>query len=116
VDDLVEIGDLEQFIASTYMVAVYCSKGYFQSANCMRELTAATTLCKPAIPLLDPDASRGGLTANEIHNQLLEANQRYANWGFSSDVPQGEALYCHLFEHNVIEWNRLGCFQVSFEG
>jgi len=110
-DDLQEIGDLEGYVDRSRMVLVYCSSGYFQSKNCLRELAAATTKIKPVIALVDIDESRGGLSHDEIHSQLLEAKHHYEKWGFGSQVPQGEVLYRHLFAHDPIEWNRLGHFQ-----
>ena len=113
VDDLEEIGDLEGYIDRTTAVLVYCSKGYFTSKNCMRELVSSTLKQKPIIALIDPDASRGGLSLDECHAQLVEADAMYAKWDFNTepDGPRGQALYDHLFKHEPIEWNRLGVFQ-----
>ena len=38
----------------------------------MRELVCSTTMQKPIIALVDPDVSRGGLTAADVRRQLLE--------------------------------------------
>jgi hypothetical protein len=103
VDDLEEIGDLEGYIDRTRKILVYCSKGYFQSANCMRELVAATTMSKSTIALLDPDGSRGGLPPKEIQKQLIEAEQKFEKWGIDDDAPLGEDLYRHLFAREPIE-------------
>ena len=89
---------------------VFCSKGYFQSKNCMIELRAAVVAQKPLIALLDPDASRGGLSAVEVRQQLAEATTKYTMWGFTSK-PSGEDLNDALFANEPIEWNRLGAFQ-----
>jgi len=89
---------------------VFCSKGYFQSKNCMIELRAAVVAQKPLIALLDPDASRGGLSAVEVRQQLAEATAKYTMWGFTSK-PSGEDLNDALFANEPIEWNRLGAFQ-----
>ena len=67
-----EIDDLEGYIERTEKVLIYCSKGYFQSKNCMRELVSTTTKRKSAIALIDPDALRGGLSVQEVRAQLLE--------------------------------------------
>ena len=113
VDDLEEIGHLEGYIDRTATVLIYCSKGYFTSKNCMRELVSSTLKRKPIIALIDPDASRGGLSLDECHAQLLEADAMYAKWDFNTepDGPRGQELYDHLFKHEPIEWNRLGVFQ-----
>jgi hypothetical protein len=73
----------------------------------MRELVSTTTKRKPTIALIDPDASRGGLSVEEVHAQLLEAEASYAKWGFDANTtPNGEALHGHLFQAMAIEWNR----------
>jgi len=111
VDDLEDIGDLGSYIRRTTTVLVYCSKGYFTSQNCMREIVASTAMQKPMIALIDSDADRGGLSVEEVHTQLVEADQLYAKWNFNSDGPRGEVLHRHLFAHEPIEWNRIGHFQ-----
>ena len=113
VDDLEEIGDLEGYIERTTTILVYCSRGYFTSKNCMRELVSSMIKEKPIIALIDPDASHGGLSLDECHAQLLEADAMYAKWGFNTepDAPLGRTLYNHLFKYEPIEWNRIGHFQ-----
>ena len=104
---LEEIGDLEGYIERTTTILVYCSSGYFQSKNCMRELVASTRMRKPIIALIDPDASRGGLSLDEVHARLLTAEGSYAKWGFDeAATPNGQALHDHLFASEAIEWNR----------
>ena len=72
-----EIGNLEGYITRTTNILVYCSKGYYQSKNCMRELTSSVRLEKPIIALIDLDASRGGLTREEVGDQLRAAEASY---------------------------------------
>merc|ERR1711988_1872331 len=79
----------------------------------MVELTSTTKLQKPVVALVDPDSSRGGMSADEVHTQLLEAESSYLKW-FGSDaetLPRGDELYNHLFLREAIEWNRIGHFQ-----
>ena len=111
VDDLEEIGDLEGYIERTTTILVYCSRGYFTSKNCMRELVSSTKMRKPIIALIDSDASRGGLSLGEIQTQVLEADGMYAKWEFNQNGLAGLELYDHLFAHDPIEWNRIGHFQ-----
>ena len=114
VDDLEEIGDVERYIARASTVVVYCSDGYFKSKNCMRELISATALEKLTIALVDPDASRGGLSSKEIREQLVEAEASYAKWDLIvSTTPSGEALFEHLFAYEPVEWNRIGHFRAA---
>ena len=114
VDDLEEIGGLEGYIERTSTVLVFCSKGYFISKNCMRELVSTVQTQKPIIALMEPEALHGGLTTAEIHIQLIEAEGHYEKWGFQRETtPTGQALYDHLFAHDAIEWNRIGHFQTA---
>ena len=41
VDDLKEIGNIKGYIERSDTILVFCSKGYFGSQNCMRELVAS---------------------------------------------------------------------------
>jgi hypothetical protein len=88
---------------------------------------------KPLITVLEPDASRGGLSRREIR-ELLAA--KYAStrslakvswaekWGFENEVaswaaewrceltpPSVEAIQTALFTSPLIEWNRFSAFQ-----
>ena len=49
VDDLEEIGNLEQYIKRSRSVLCFCSTGYFESKNCMRELRCAVETKKPLV-------------------------------------------------------------------
>jgi len=111
VDDLEEIGDLEGYIDRTSTILVYCSKGYFASKNCMRELISTVTKQKPLIALTDPETSHGGLSLEEVREQLMEADGLYEKWGFTEAMPSGQELYSALFASETIEWNRIGHFQ-----
>ena len=104
--DLEEIGDLEGYIRRTTTVLVYCSNGYFNSKNCMRELVATVQMGKPIIALIDTDTSRGGLTLEQVQQRLHCPH--YARWGFADDTPNGDLLIEALFAHEPIEWNRIG--------
>jgi len=80
----------------------------------MREIVAATAKGKPMIALIELDASRGGLSLEEVNTQLLEADALYDKWGFNlagENSLNGAALYAHLFAQDPIEWNRIGHFQ-----
>jgi len=93
-------------------ILVYCSKGYFVSQNCMRELIATTTKRKPAIALVDPDTSRGGLSIEEVQGRLHVGEKNYPKWGLDvATTPDAQVLFGHLFSNEPIEWNRIGVFQ-----
>ena len=108
VDDLEDISDLESYISRSSVVLVFCSEGYFQSKNCMRELQAA--VYKPLVALLEPDKKRGGMSLEEVKQQVLKCGEKYTEWGFD-DKPEPVELSKALLSHDPIEWNRIGEFQ-----
>ena len=61
VDDLKE-GKGGEYVRSSQNVLIFCSEGYFNSVNCMRELLCAVFLGKPLITLVEPEVRHGGLT------------------------------------------------------
>ena len=112
VDDLEEIGDLETYVGHTDFILVYCSKGYFHSKNCVRELMAAAWQAKPIIALVEHGSEKGvGLNNGEIISALMAAQTSYTKWGFNNEALDAETLYSHLFQFPAIEWNRIGHFQ-----
>ena len=77
----------------------------------MIELRASVTKKKRIIALVDNEVNHGGLRISEVKAQLLEADSKYSKWGFDDDGPRGEKLFEALFEHGIVEWNRIGAFQ-----
>lgn len=124
--DLESIDMLESYIANSLNVLVYCSEGYFQSRNCVRELVAAHKKQTPVITLIDL-AHKGGLSLRAIRSSLYRADELAVHkWNFKSHAdspsrtreyhgkfvwPGAEALHEYLFEHPAIEWKRIGHFQ-----
>ena len=41
VDDLKDIGDLEEYVEQSAVIMIFVSKGYFKSLNCLREARGA---------------------------------------------------------------------------
>ena len=108
---LEDISNLQGYIDRTKTVLIYCSNGYFNSKNCMIELRSAVMKGKRIQPLLDPESNHGGLTREQIYDQLVAADANYSKWGFDDDGPKGAELEKALFEQDPIEWNRIGAFQ-----
>eukprot|EP00966_Prymnesium_polylepis_P197532 4577554-Prymnesium_polylepis.1 len=99
VDDLKDIANLDKYIARTKAVLVFCSDGYFTPKNFMIELRACVKQGKRIVSLVDPDASRGGLTKDQVHEQLLNAEKTlFERWGFVGDGdPSAKELYRAFF-------------------
>ena len=92
VDDLEDISDLEGYVDRSAMILIFCSKGYFQSKNCMREIRSCTRKGKPIIAVLDPDSSNGALSLDEVKGELIVADGSYEKWEFTGDGgPDGAA-------------------------
>ena len=94
VDDLEDIGALEEYVDATAVIMIFVSKGYFKSGNCLRE--ARCTLAKQKPITLMYDAVRGGekldvIVMEECPKELREP----------------------IFDQNaVIEWHRIKDFQL----
>ena len=121
VDDLLK-GRGKEYLDVSGTVLVFCTQGYFQSLNCMRELVRAVLKSKPIICMLEPEERHGRLTPEEILQQLRLAEARYDEWGLSEEVrqwhaegldpmPTADALYAALFAEDAVEWARIGHFQ-----
>lgn len=124
--DLVEIGDLESYIKHSELVLIYCSRGYFQSKNCMRELVASYHMQKSVISLIDLDETRGGMQVNAVKTQLAESDEIFHKWGFRANDsapkgttewhgrlvwPGGKRLFDYISSQELVEWNRIGHYQ-----
>ena len=82
---------------------------------CMHLTPYVSPVYLQVVAALDLDQSRGGLTLQQIHEQLHTAEKEmYAKWDFDATTPSAEALYKYLFEdkEHILEWNRIGAFQV----
>ena len=63
-DDLEDIGMLEEYIEASGVVMIFVSQGYFKSANCLREVRCALSKDKPLSRVHDP--VRGGASLEAI--------------------------------------------------
>ena len=64
VDDLEDIGMLEEYIEASGVIMIFVSQGYFKSANCLREVRCALSNDKPLSRVHDP--VRGGASLEAI--------------------------------------------------
>ena len=105
--DLEDIEHLEAYIDRSSTILVFCSKGYFGSKNCMRELARAVTSGKPMITVIDPDSSSGAMSVDEIRAALKEVGSSTNGLRGVASTDCAQALFAHA----PIDWNRLGAFQ-----
>ena len=58
----------------------------------MRELISCVRKGIPIIALIDPDTNRGGITMQQIRDQLVEAQANYERWDFDIGCPGADDL------------------------
>ena len=70
----------------------FIADGYFQSANCFRELLRAHVLGIPIIVMMEPETTRhGGLTNEEVENHLRTAYEHaVTDWQLDEEVGKWE--------------------------
>lgn len=111
-DDLKE-GKGAEFVDKSLVTLVFCSRGYFTSTNCMRELLRGVFRAKPFICLMELEAKHGGMLLEEVETALQDTEGYWglaaetAAWGFQPP----KDLYTILVAEEVVEWNRIGAFQ-----
>ena len=128
VDDL-QVGRGAEYLDKSAVVLILVSEGYFNSPNCMRELLRAFVTGKPIVVLAEPDSKKGGMTSEQVMQQLREAEapykkhgeefpSKYVMWGLAREVegwgyhmPSADVLHTALFDVEPIEWIRIGKFQ-----
>ena len=57
VDDLEDIGKLEEYVEATGVIMIFVSGGYFKSRNCLREAKCTLEKRKPIVLVHDPGKS-----------------------------------------------------------
>ena len=62
VDDLEDIGALEEYIAYSQMILIFLSQGYFRSKNCLREVRTSLDRQKPLVLVQEVNPEKGGGT------------------------------------------------------
>jgi len=98
VDDLENTEDLEQYVKSSENVLVFLSKGYFFSANCLRELDCALSIQAPLILVHEKNLDKGGVSLDTLRTEV---------------VSQGRDAEC-LFHagQEIVIWYRVEHFQL----
>ena len=94
VDDLLDIGALEEYIEQSAVIMIFVSKGYFKSKNCLREVRCATSKDKRLSLMHDP--VRGGASLDFIIEEECPTEMRSG-----------------IFDlHPIISFHRIKDFQV----
>ena len=123
VDDLEDIGKLEEYIEESSSVLIFLSQGYFSSSNCLREVYHAVHLNKPLILVREPNPMRGGVALQVARSEmprdlresifgLREASTLSPRDSRVSETPSDVDPGCR-FRDRVIDWQRIREFQTE---
>lgn len=136
VDDLQDISKLEEYISATASIMIFLSKGYFFSANCMREAVATTKMGKPILLMHEADVNKGGLSVEQaiddcpehsitevdgvkifhpLRSKIFFLNNRHSK---SSSLDSGGSASSEPdvgrgHPRNIITWHRVYDFQLQ---
>jgi len=72
VDDLKDIGSLEEYIQHSQMILFFLSCGYFRSQNCLREIRSSLEQSKPIVLVQEADPDKGGATLQALRGECPE--------------------------------------------
>ena len=72
VDELDDVGRLEECVGASMCFAIFLSKNYFKSKSCRRELAAALRSEKPITAVHEADVAKGGATLAELSQECAE--------------------------------------------
>jgi len=113
VDDLEEIGALEQYVRETAVVLIFLSKGYFRSFNCLREVVASVNQKKPVVLVWEPDPSKGGARVPELVNELFERREALETLGLTPEEAEEYIFRTSQKDGRpIIPWHRIKDFQL----
>jgi hypothetical protein len=102
VDNLKDIGQLEQHVRESEVVLIMLTQGYVSSFNCRRELKEAVRAQKKLIVLWETDPNHGALTLYDLKGEvelLPEQSDRDAANVLIRMIESGEALEWHRESH-----------------
>merc|ERR1740130_1965614 len=104
VDDLEDIGALEEYIEKSAVVMIFVSKGYFKSGNCLREARCAMEKGKPLSLMHDP--VRGGAPLKSIVEEECPAEMRGPL--FSSSTAREVITFHRIKDFQLVTMKLLG--------
>ena len=88
VDDLEDLGSLEEYIQRSQVILIFMTKGYWRSKNCLREVYASLGQGKPLVLVQEIDPTKGGGTLEELRAEcppalrtaIFGAGRRVVTW------------------------------------
>jgi len=113
VDNLDDVGKLEESVADSATFIIFLSAGYFRSWNCRRELYAALASKRPFIVVHEADTAKGGASIQALRDECRESCVEVAPPAYPSYSGPDEVLACVFDEADPIVWVRVHDFQVE---
>ncbi|EOD07169.1 hypothetical protein EMIHUDRAFT_97003 [Emiliania huxleyi CCMP1516] len=112
VDNLEDVGKLEESVADANTFLVFLSAGYFKSFNCRRELYAALGKDRPFIPIFEADVAKGGASIEALKAECRENCVEVAPPAYPSYGGPDEMIARVFEEAKPIVWVRVNIFQL----
>ena len=113
VDNLEDMGRLEESVADATTFLVFLSAGYFRSCPCRRELYAVLGSNRPFIPIFEADAAKGGASLAVLQAECRENCVEAAPDAYPSYGGPDEMIRRIFWETEPIVWVRVNAFQLE---
>jgi len=113
VDNLDDVGKLEESVADAMTFIIFLSAGYFKSFNCRRELYAALASKRPFIAVHEADVAKGGASIEALKAECRESCVEVSPPAYPSYSGPDEVLARVFDEAKPIVWVRVHDFQVE---
>ena len=112
VDNLDDVGMLEQSVKDSAVFIIFLSTGYFESANCRRELYTALAENKPIVVVREADETKGGADIEIFKAECRDACVETAPPAYPEYKGPTEVL-ARLFTEEPVVWVRMHDFQIE---
>ena len=109
VDDLDDISKLEEYIDATNVIIIFMSRGYFVSANCLREMRAAKQLGKPIVLVHEADEGKGGESLDAMKRECPADLREFIFGSTDLEASSSESPS----QREIVQWHRVTPFQIS---
>jgi hypothetical protein len=112
VDNLDDVGKLEQSVQESAVFIIFLSRGYFKSANCRRELYTALAESKPIVVVREADEAKGGADIEDFKEECRTECVETAPSAYPAFAGPAEVLE-RLFGEEPVVWVRVHDFQIE---
>jgi hypothetical protein len=110
VDNLSDLGRLEESVADAAVFVIFLSATYFRSANCRHEMYTALALNRPIVTVRETDEDKGGASVDALQRECQQFCVEAAPAAYPAYLGPEEALR-RVFGREPIMWSRVNDFQ-----